>query len=174
MGQICSYILDNPDDSQASLAIRSGFTPANVAQYVLDSTVCYSPSTPPDPSPQPNSDGTCYAYIVEPGDDCAFIASNHHITADDIELYNPDTWGWLGCPILQPGAAICLSPGDPPTQAAAPGPVCGPQVSGTDRPSDWSSVAFLNPCPLNSCVYPPSHVCSSFLWRSRHIPVPIN
>jgi chitinase len=162
MGQTCSYILVNEGDTCASLAAECNITAAEFTQYNPSSTlcstlvpkepVCCSSGSLPDLTPQPNSDGTCYAYTVQSGDYCQLIASNNYITVDDIETYNAQTWGWMGCDDIQLNATICLSTGTPPMPAVVSGALCGPQVSGTQRPSDWSDIASLNPCPLNACV----------------------
>lgn len=46
---------------------------------------------------------------------------------------------------------ICLSDGDPPMPASISNAECGPQVPGTAAPSDMSTLAELNECPLNAC-----------------------
>ncbi|OKO93844.1 hypothetical protein PENSUB_12123 [Penicillium subrubescens] len=35
--------------------------------------------------------------------------------------------------------------------ASLAGTVCGPQVPGPQRPSNWADLKSLNPCPLNEC-----------------------
>jgi hypothetical protein len=162
MGQTCSYILVQSGDSCGSLASRCGITPAQFTQYNPGSTfcstlmpqqpVCCSEGAVPDLRPKQNADGTCFSYKVQAGEYCQLIASNHYITVADIETYNSQTWGWSGCAGLQRDANICLSTGAPPMPAAVPGTVCGPQVSGTPRPANWSDISSLNPCPLNACV----------------------
>ncbi|MBE3045683.1 hypothetical protein IMZ48_24675, partial [Candidatus Bathyarchaeota archaeon] len=70
---------------------------------------------------------------------------------DDIDEYNKKTWGWGGCGALQVGQKFCLSAGDPPMPNEDPTTVCGPQVPDTQRPTDGTDLADLNPCPLNVC-----------------------
>lgn len=118
--------------------------------------VCCSTGAVPDLTPKQNADGTCFSYKVQAGEYCQLIASNNYITVANIEAYNSQTWGWSGCDGLQSGANICLSPGTPPMPAVVAGTVCGPQVSGTSRPANWSSISSLNPCPLNACVSCPA------------------
>lgn len=164
-GATCSYVLVISGDSCASLATACGITAAELSEYNPSSTlcstlavgqpICCSSGDLPVLSPQTNSDGTCYEYTVQSGDYCSLIAGEHYITTDDIETYNAETWGWMGCDDLQLGASICLSTGDPPMPAVLEGAECGPQVSGTQRPVDWSDIASLNPCPLNACVSHP-------------------
>ena len=162
MGQTCSYILVQSGDSCGSLASRCGITPAQFTQYNPSSTlcstlmpkqpVCCSEGAVPDLTPKQNADGTCFSYKVQAGEYCQLIASNNYITVDNIETYNSQTWGWTGCSGLQRDANICLSPGAPPMPAVVDGAICGPQMSGTARPANWSDISSLNPCPLNACV----------------------
>jgi hypothetical protein len=162
MGQTCSYILVNPGDSCGSLASRCGITGAEFTQYNPGSSlcstlkprqpVCCSEGALPDLKPKQNENGTCFSYTVKSNEYCQLIAENHYISVADIESYNSQTWGWTGCGLLQRGASICLSPGDPPMPSVVNGTVCGPQMRGTSRPSDWSQISSLNPCPLNACV----------------------
>ena len=69
----------------------------------------------------------------------------------DLETYNSETWGSLGCADSQLGENICLSAGDPPFLAPVGNTVCGPQVPGTMQPDNETAWALLNPCPLNAC-----------------------
>ncbi|KAK9364399.1 hypothetical protein V1509DRAFT_78068 [Lipomyces kononenkoae] len=157
----CSYVLVVSGDSCGTLTTKCGITAAELSQYNPSSTlcstlavgepICCSEGSLPDLSPQPSSDGICYSYTVQSGDYCALLAQEYYITTDDIEQYNSETWGWMGCNNLQLGSTICLSPGDPPMPAVVMNAECGPQVSGTARPSNWSDISSLNPCPLNAC-----------------------
>lgn len=157
----CSTTQVVSGDGCGSLAARCGISGAAFESYnplpALCSTrqigqhVCCSPGDLPDFRPQPNPDGTCATYTVQAGEWCALIASDHFITADDIENFNKQTWGWNGCQFMQVGQAICLSTGSPPMPASVSNAICGPQVLGTQPPSDFSQLANLNPCPLNSC-----------------------
>jgi hypothetical protein len=166
MGQTCSYIFVQPGDSCGALASRCGISGAQFTQYNPGSNfcsrlmpkqpVCCSEGALPDLKPKQNADGTCASYVVQPGEYCSLIAENHYISVADIEAYNTKTWGWNGCASLPQYANICLSPGNPPMPSAVEDAVCGPQVSGTARPSDWSQIQELNQCPLNACVSRPS------------------
>lgn len=101
--------------------------------------------------PVPYSNGTCYTYSVASGDTCSAIASTYTITVDDINTWNQNTWGWLGCNDLLAGENICLSDGTPPFPAPMQNALCGPQVPGTTEPTNGTDWASLNPCPLNAC-----------------------
>ncbi|KAJ5094282.1 hypothetical protein N7456_010143 [Penicillium angulare] len=102
-------------------------------------------------APQEGSDGICYSYILAATDTCSSLAEAYDITEANIESYNTNTWDWYGCSDLYQGAFICLSPGAPPMPVALPQATCGPQVPGTTRPSDMSTLASLNPCPSDEC-----------------------
>jgi hypothetical protein len=78
--------------------------------------------------------------------------STHSLTVDNVELFNKETWGWLGCSNLQAGQNIYLSTGSPPFPAPVENAVYGPQVPGTlSNNNSSASWAHLNPCPLNAC-----------------------
>jgi chitinase len=98
-----------------------------------------------------NAGGSCRIYQVQPGDGCWAIANANGVTQDDMENNNHNTWGWAGCGHLQPNQRICLGPGDPPMPAAIDGTQCGPQVPGTQTPTNGTKLEDLNPCPLNAC-----------------------
>lgn len=101
----------------------------------------------------PQDHGVCYIYTIQGGDTCASIAADHGITVADIEKYNTNTWAWYGCDgAWYQGNFICLGPGEPPMPVALPQATCGPQVPGTTRPSSFSELAGLNPCPSSECV----------------------
>lgn len=158
----CSYVFVVSGDSCATLASKCDITAAELSAYNPSSTlcsslaigeiICCSEGSQPDLSPQPTADGLCYSYTVKSGDYCYLLASEYYITTDEIEEYNTQTWGWMGCNNLQLGSVICLSSGDPPMPAVISNAECGPQVNGSTRPSDWSNISSLNPCPLNACV----------------------
>jgi GH18 family chitinase len=105
----------------------------------------------PDFRPKPNADGSCHAYYVPKDDNCSKISAANSLTNDDLEEFNKNTWAWNGCENLQYNMNICLSEGDPPMPAIVDNAVCGPQVPGTERPTDGTKLADLNPCPLNAC-----------------------
>ncbi|KAE8381110.1 hypothetical protein BDV26DRAFT_106635 [Aspergillus bertholletiae] len=159
----CDYIQVVSGDSCGSLVQKCGITAAELAKYNPDPNlcstlavgqyICCSQGDLPDFSPKPYPNGTCYTYQAQAGDYCAKIASEHSLSVDDIESFNPETWGWMGCNNLQLGQRLCLSKGDAPFPAPIANAVCGPQVPGTkqpgnDGPSLWVG---LNPCPLNAC-----------------------
>ncbi|KAK4450329.1 killer toxin subunits alpha/beta-like protein [Podospora aff. communis PSN243] len=103
------------------------------------------------PIPKPDANGNCATYKVVPGDSCWSITQAHLISVADIENFNKNTWGWGTCNNLQANTLICLSTGAPPLPLPVPGAVCGPIKPGTTRPPAGTSLASLNPCPLNSC-----------------------
>ncbi|KAH6636435.1 glycoside hydrolase superfamily [Chaetomium tenue] len=162
MGAECSTVTVQPGDLCGALASRCGISTADLYKYNPGSTfcntlqpgqlVCCSEGSLPDLKPKPNPDGTCAAYTVQPGEGCSAIGAKFQLSNADIDTFNSKTWGWNGCDATVPlGAVICVSTGDPPMPAVIENAVCGPQVSGTPRPSDWSQIASLNPCPLNAC-----------------------
>lgn len=161
MGGNCSTIQVQSGDSCASLATRCGISAADFTTYNPSSTlcstltpgehVCCSAGTLPNYAPQPYDNGTCYTYHVAKGDDCSQLAAANDLTIQEIEVYNNETWGWLGCSDLQSGQNICLSPGSPPFPAPVTNAVCGPQVPGTTPTDIWTGWPDLNPCPLSAC-----------------------
>ena len=48
------------------------------------------------------------AYLVKPGDSCAVIASNNHLTVDELVDHNPG----IDCNSLQAGTTVCLNQPD--------------------------------------------------------------
>lgn len=162
MGAECSTVTVQPGDLCGALASRCGISTADLYKYNPGSTfcntlqpgqlVCCSEGSLPDLKPKPNPDGTCATYEVQPGEYCSLIAAKFQLSVDDIETFNSNSWGWNGCANVPKYAVICVSSGDPPMPAVIDDAVCGPQVLGTPRPSDWSQIASLNPCPLNACV----------------------
>ncbi|KAL2850300.1 hypothetical protein BJY01DRAFT_261581 [Aspergillus pseudoustus] len=151
-------------DNCDALAARCGITTPELIEYSGNpelclpgrlrpgQRVCCNRGTLPDIRPKPNEDGSCFAYTVQPGDDCSYIARTHGLSNTVLERYNnKTTWGWNGCNDLKHGIAICLSNGDPPLPAPVANAVCGPTKPGTQRPTDGTNIADLNPCPLNVC-----------------------
>lgn len=149
-------------DSCPSLASRCGisgddlhkFNPqANLCSSLKPKQfVCCTAGTLPDFRPKPQPDGTCNTYKINANDGCWDLANAHYLTQQDIEDFNKNTWGWAGCAAGLPlGQLICLSEGKPPMPAPVSGATCGPQVPGTQKPSDGTALADLNPCPLNAC-----------------------
>lgn len=157
----CKYTQVVSGDGCYSVAQRCAITQAQLISYNNDANlcsdiqvgqyVCCSSGTLPDFTPQPNADGTCKSYTVKSGDYCAAIAQANTMTVAAIESRNKNTWGWAGCSYLLVGAVMCLSTGSPPMPGAVANSVCGPTVPGTARPADMSTLASLNPCPLNVC-----------------------
>ncbi|OTA05027.1 chitinase [Trichoderma parareesei] len=157
----CSTIQVVSGDSCGSLAQRCGITPAQFTKYNPASNecsalqvgehVCCSAGTLPNFAPQPQPDGTCATYTVQPNDDCATIAATYSITVANINSFNNNTWAWNGCSHLYPNNIICLSKGNPPMPAPVSNAICGPQVPGTPTPPSGTNISMLNPCPLNAC-----------------------
>jgi chitinase len=158
----CTTVQVVSGDTCTTLVSECGITATEFYEYntasdlcstlAVGQYVCCSAGALPDNSPQPYSNGTCYTYLVQSGDTCSAIAAANDITIDEIDSYNNNTWGWLGCDDLQAGENICLSTGDPPFPSAVENAVCGPQVPGTTaNGTEYSFWAGLNPCPLNAC-----------------------
>lgn len=106
--------------------------------------------------PTKNGDGSCVSHVVKKGETCDSIAKANDIEVGDITDFNKDkTWGFEKCDGMAYDIAICLSEGDPPLPPPQDDVQCGPQVPGTKMPTDGTSIANLNPCPLNVC-------CSQF------------
>lgn len=93
-------------------------------------------------APSQNSNGTCASYTVIQNDSCSSIGANNGLTNTQIENFNTQTWGWLGCVDLQLGMNICLSTGTPPIPTANPLSACGMTAPGK---------LFNSSCPLNAC-----------------------
>ncbi|CAK7233697.1 hypothetical protein SCUCBS95973_008685 [Sporothrix curviconia] len=137
----CTTIQVVSGDSCATLASKCGISAADFTTYNPSSTlcstlvagehVCCSAGTLPDFAPSPESDGSCYSYVVGMGDNCAVLSANYDLTNELIESFNNDTWGWEGCDNVLLGAVICLSTGAPPVPAILANAVCGPQTPGT-------------------------------------------
>ncbi|KAH8806182.1 class V chitinase-like protein, partial [Xylogone sp. PMI_703] len=157
----CTTVQVSSGDSCSSLATKCGISPQDFTTFnpnpslcstlAVGQFVCCSAGSLPDLSPKQNPDGSCAQYAVQPNDFCSAIASAHTISVDDIERFNAHTWGWQGCGNVQLGQIICLSTGTPPFPAPVSNAICGPQVPGTQPPADFSTLADLNPCPLNAC-----------------------
>lgn len=158
----CETIQVNAGNGCADLAERCGISGHEFTQYnSYDSTlcanlqpqqhVCCTPGDLPDFSPKPQPDGTCATHTIEAGDSCAALAAANSLDQEELENFNKNTWGWSGCNPLYRGTIICLSTGDPPMPAPIQGAQCGPQVPGTEKPTDGTDITDLNPCPLNAC-----------------------
>jgi chitinase len=157
----CDYTRAMAGDGCWALADRCGITQAELERYnprnnfcntiIVGEYVCCGSGDLPDFTPQPNPDGTCHTYTIQPGDLCSEIAAANSMEAEQIEDRNTNTWGWMGCRYLIVGSRICLSTGEPPMPAPISNAICGPQVPGTERPDNMSDLIDLNPCPLNAC-----------------------
>ncbi|CAG7915782.1 unnamed protein product [Penicillium olsonii] len=155
---ICWSILVSAADNCESLASKCGVSPADFATFnpavscsalPFGLPVCCSAGT--QTLPPKGADPLCYDYTARGGHTCQQIADGYKLSVADIEAFNKDTWGWKGCESIQEGSRMCLSSGEPPMPVAFEGAVCGPQVPGSMRPSDWSQVSSLNPCPAGQC-----------------------
>ncbi|SPO01630.1 related to RF2 protein [Cephalotrichum gorgonifer] len=155
----CRTVQVDSGEGCAELAVKCGISGADFTKYNPDicgtlkpkQHVCCSSGSLPDVRPKPNADGSCFSYSVQDDDNCANLGAEYGLTNDDIEGFNKDTWGWSGCDPLFAKAVICLSTGKPPFPAAIANAECGPQKPGSEAPTDGSSIADLNPCPLNAC-----------------------
>lgn len=175
----CETIQVADGDTCESLAEECGIKPADFTKYnsdkdlcsslVAGNHVCCTAGDLPDMSPKPNDDGTCANVVVQAGDNCASLAAANDITKKEIETWNEDSWGWSGCDNLQTQQKICLSEGDPPMPAEVKNAVCGPQVSGTEKPTNVTKLADLNPCPLNACcnIWGQCGITSEFCTKSE-------
>ncbi|KAL2859990.1 glycoside hydrolase superfamily [Aspergillus lucknowensis] len=114
--------------------------------------LCCSSGKKPDLRPQPHEDGTCAVHELKDGQLCQDVADEYYLDVEDIEDFNVGkTWGWMGCKRLQRNQVFCVSDGDPPLPAPIEDAICGPQVPGTEKPTNGTKLADLNPCPLNVC-----------------------
>lgn len=157
----CSYTQVAEGASCSSLAIDCGISGEDFLTYNPDSTlcstlaigqyVCCSSGDLPDFSPQPNANGTCATYLIQSGDYCSKLSGEYSVSIEEIESYNTQTWGWLGCDNLQAGYSVCLSSGDPPMPPPVSNAICGPQVPGTIVAPSGTNLSQMNQCDLNAC-----------------------
>lgn len=64
---------------------------------------------PLDGPPQQNADGTCFAYLVKPGDYCDKIRLEHNIASvNSFNSWNAQTWAWNGCGGLQGWSVVVV------------------------------------------------------------------
>ncbi|EYB33358.1 hypothetical protein FG05_10561 [Fusarium graminearum] len=148
-------------DSCAKLAQRCGISASDFTKYnpgskfcaglVPKQHVCCSKGDLPDLRPTKNKDGSCHAYKVDKGDNCASIAVENGLKVEDLEKFNKKTWGWAGCKRLFYQTVMCLSEGTPPFPDEIANANCGPQKPGTKKTGDTTDISDLNPCPLNAC-----------------------
>lgn len=92
----CSYTQVKSGDTCTTLAAECNVTLAQFETYNGGASqcntlqpgqyVCCSSGTPPDFSPKPYANGTCYTYGVQSGDTCSAIASAHQMSATVIEV----------------------------------------------------------------------------------------
>ncbi|KAL4911869.1 hypothetical protein BDW62DRAFT_207015 [Aspergillus aurantiobrunneus] len=116
-----------------------------------DEPICCSEGDLPDLKPQPDGDN-CAAHEVAPDQLCYDIEQLYHLDEGDLDDFNKGkTWGWAGCGKVQKGMKICVSDGNPPMPAELENAICGPQVPGTEQPTNGTKIQDLNPCPLNVC-----------------------
>ncbi|PNY28258.1 Uncharacterized protein TCAP_01844 [Tolypocladium capitatum] len=180
----CRAIQVVSGDSCGALASRCGisgndFTKNNPSSNLCSDLqpgqwVCCSPGPLPDMTPKKNADGSCATHTIQDGDTCSKIFLTYHINHKDINGFNKDTWGWMGCKFLtttwrpseacrkvsaniSPGellfahSVICISAGTPPMPSPVSNAICGPQVPGSNPPGKNEKIGWLNPCPLNAC-----------------------
>jgi hypothetical protein len=148
-------------DSCPALAAKCGIIPAEFTKFNPDNSLCSSLApggivccgrgTLPDITPKKNSDGSCFVYQTQLGDDCSKIAASNGLKRDKLDEFNKNTWGWNGCKILFVGVKMCLSTGSPLMPAPVKNAVCGPTVPGTETPPAGTNLTSLNPCPLKVC-----------------------
>ena len=82
--------------------------------------VCCSSGDMPDLRPKKDADGNCAVYRTQSDDFCARIAASHQLNVTDLEDFNKNTWGWMGCKTLYPDFNMCVSDGAPPMPATIP------------------------------------------------------
>ena len=98
----CEFTQVQAGDGCYAISERCGVTISEVESFngggdfcntlKVDQYVCCSSGSLPDFSPQPNDDGSCFAYTVQPDDFCSKIAEAHQMTIEDIESRNDETW----------------------------------------------------------------------------------
>lgn len=148
-------------DGCADLASRCNIPGADITKYnpqpnfcstlKVDQVYCCGPGDLPDNRPKPGADGSCHAYATAQNDNCYDLGQKFGISVSDIENFNKNTWGWAGCGNVPYPLNMCLSSGSPPMPITIPGVICGPQVPGTQKPTDGTAITNLNLCPLNAC-----------------------
>ncbi|KAL2257800.1 hypothetical protein VTK26DRAFT_9157 [Humicola hyalothermophila] len=154
-GDTCSSIAESRCPERISLdqlAKFNGGSQSFCSNLKLKSVVCCSEGTKPDLRPKKNPDGSCATHVVKTGETCFEIQEKYLLEKGDIEEFNQKkTWGFSKCEELKENMLICISDGDPPMPAPIENAVCGPQKPGTERPTNGTKLADLNPCPLNVC-----------------------
>jgi chitinase len=163
----CSYVQAVKDDNCWSLATQkckistddfykyntNGDSDKFCSGVLPGDYVCCSAGDKPDFSPKPNADGTCAKYVAGPGDYCSVIAAKNQIKDwRKLDDYNKQTWGWRGCLVgVGLNQVLCVSEGKPNMPSQDKDIICGPQVVGTQKPTNDTDWALLNQCPLNAC-----------------------
>ncbi|KAJ5219441.1 uncharacterized protein N7498_001540 [Penicillium cinerascens] len=157
----CSTVQVHSGDDCVSVAAECGITVTEFKEYNPGSDicsplpsgrhVCCSSGTLPNFARSPDANGTCAAHTVNGHDTCSAIAASYDITVADLENWNKNTWGWMGCSDLQVGSYMCISTGSAPMPAPLANAVCGPQVPGTAIATAGTNLSTLNECPLNAC-----------------------
>jgi chitinase len=157
----CTTVEVVSGDTCATLAAECGITTDELTDYnpssdnctafTVGESVCCSSGTISQVSNAVEVEGDCEKHLVGNGDLCSTLAAANNITVSDIESYNTDTWGWMGCGDLLIGNYICLSSGYPPMPTTIANAVCGPQVNGTATVPHGTDLSTLNQCPLNAC-----------------------
>lgn len=160
----CKYIIIEENDLCGSIAKRCNVPVRKLVEWnggddkicnklKPKQPICCSAGKKPDMRPQPQANGDCAVYEIQPDDGCWLIAERFYLTEEEIVKMNKGkVWGWSGCGRLMRDQKICVSSGRPPMPAQLEDVTCGPQVKGTERPVDSTTeMAELNPCPLNVC-----------------------
>ncbi|KXT03331.1 hypothetical protein AC578_4004 [Pseudocercospora eumusae] len=161
---ICKTASVESGDSCATLAERCQLSATDFTKYNNDpklcsslqpgQRVCCSEGVLPDISPKPQLDGSCSTHNVTDGENCSVIAGTLGIKTTDIDSWNKQTWRYSGCDGLEAGQVICVSEGSPPMPIPLENAICGPQMPGTQKPTNLSqegALSELNPCPLKAC-----------------------
>lgn len=86
------------------------------ATLAVGQKVCCSAGTRPDFRPKPTN-GNCAVWKTQTGNNCGTLAAARDLTVADLETFNKNTWGWMGCKSLYPDFNMCTSAGNPPMPA---------------------------------------------------------
>jgi len=98
----CQYTQIQAGDGCFAVSQRCGITISQLESYngggnfcttlQIDQYACCSSGSLPDFTPQPEDDGSCFAYTVKDGDYCYDIATRYQMTVSDLERRNSQTW----------------------------------------------------------------------------------
>jgi hypothetical protein len=160
----CSEIRVESDNGCEQLADRCGISIGSLYQYnnglkgtctrlKIGQRICCTSGGLKSNRKSPGTDGVCASHLVKPTENCDGIASMYDVEAEDLVRFNKGkTWQWAGCGAqLRFDTIICVSEGEPPMPPRSSGAKCGPQADkDTPRPPKGTSLASLNPCPLNA------------------------